>query len=79
MVLASLFSLIMALLLLKWWGVALLAMLCLVLLMLSRYLCSRFGGLTGDSYGAIDEFGEVSVLILAFIVAELGGVAWLPL
>jgi adenosylcobinamide-GDP ribazoletransferase len=77
--LASLFSLIMALLLLQWWAVALLAVLCLVLLMLSKYLCSRFGGLTGDSYGAINEFAEVTVLILVYIVAKLGAASWLPL
>jgi len=61
----------------KWWGAALLAVLSLILLVVSKYLCSRFGGLTGDTYGAINEFGEVTVLILMFIIAELGGVSWL--
>jgi adenosylcobinamide-GDP ribazoletransferase len=74
---ATPFALIIALALLSWWGAALWATLCLILLAFSKYLCSRFGGLTGDNYGAINEFAEVIVLILAFIIGELGGTIWL--
>jgi len=74
---ATAFSLIIILVLLKWWGAVLVAALCLILLAFSKYLCSRFGGLTGDNYGAINEFAEVVVLILMFIVGELGGTSWL--
>jgi adenosylcobinamide-GDP ribazoletransferase len=74
---ATAFSLVMALLLLNWWGAALLATLCLILLAFSKYLCARFGGLTGDNYGAMNELAEVVVLILVFIVGELGGTSWL--
>lgn len=74
---ASTFALIVALALLGWWGAALLAALFFILWTASKYLSSRFGGLTGDNYGAINEFAEVVVLILAFIVAALGGVSWL--
>ena len=74
---ATAFSLIIVLVLLKWWAAMLLAALCLILLAFSKYLCSRFGGLTGDNYGAINEFAEVVVLILTFMVAELGGSSWL--
>jgi len=77
MVIATLFALIIALVLLSWWGAALLATLCLILLAFSKYLCSKFGGLTGDSYGAINEFAEVIVLILFLIIGELGGTSWL--
>ncbi|GAI67933.1 unnamed protein product, partial [marine sediment metagenome] len=56
---ATAFSLITALALLTWWGAILMAALCLILLAFSRYLCSRFGGLTGDNYGAINELAEV--------------------
>lgn len=77
MVVATLFSLIIASSLLKWWGAALLAVLSLILLVVSKYLCSRFGGLTGDTYGAIDEFAEVVVLILMLLIGELGGASWL--
>lgn len=74
---ATIFALVMAFALLNWWGAALLAALCLILWAASKYLSSRFGGLTGDNYGAINEFAEVFVLILAFIIAELGGTSWL--
>ncbi len=77
MAIATLFALIIALVLLNWWGAALLVTLCLILLGGSKYLCSRFGGLTGDSYGAISEFAEVIVLILVFIIGEMGGAGWL--
>ena len=77
MVAATLFALIIAAILLRWWGAALLAALCLILLGFSKYLCARFGGLTGDNYGAINEFAELMVLILFFIIGELGGTSWL--
>jgi adenosylcobinamide-GDP ribazoletransferase len=76
-VVATVFSLIIALVLLKWWGAALMAALGLILLVVSKYLCSRFGGLTGDTYGAINEFAEVVVLILMLLIGELGGASWL--
>jgi len=77
MAVATVLSLIMATVLLNWWGAALLATLCLILLAFSKYLCSRFGGLTGDNHGAINEFAEVGILILTFVIAELGGTSWL--
>ncbi len=77
MAVATVFSLIVALVLLKWWGAALMAALGLILLGFSKYLCSRFGGLTGDTYGAINEFAEVVVLILMLLIGELGGASWL--
>lgn len=36
------------------------------------YLKGRFGGLTGDSYGAINETAEVLVLILVCLLAHIG-------
>jgi adenosylcobinamide-GDP ribazoletransferase len=41
---------------------------------LAFYLKGRFGGLTGDSYGAINEIAEVLVLILVCLLAHT---AWL--
>jgi len=73
---ATIFTLVIAFDLLNWWGAALLAALFLILWTASKYLCSKYGGLTGDNYGAINEFAEVVVLILAFIIAELGGTSW---
>lgn len=79
MAIASLFAVIIVLVLLSWWGVALLVTLFFFLWVASKYLSARFGGLTGDNYGAINEFAEIVVLILAFVVAKLGGASWLSL
>jgi len=76
-IVATTFSLIVAIVLLNWWGAALLATIALILLAVSKYFCSIFGGLTGDSYGAINEFAEVAVLVLMFIIGESGGASWL--
>ena len=77
MALATVISLMIALALFSWWGAVLLAAICLLILLFSKYLCSRFGGLTGDNYGAINEFAEVAVLFLIFIIGKLGGASWL--
>ena len=77
MIVATIVSLIAAVVLLSWWGAALLATLALILLAVSKYLCSIFGGLTGDSYGAINEFAEVAVPILFLIIGGFGGTSWL--
>ena len=74
---ATIFALVVAFALLNWWGAALLAAIFFILWAVAKYLSSRFGGLTGDNYGAINEFAEVTVLILAFMIAELGGASWL--
>ena len=44
----------------------------LVTLVVAAYLKSKFAGLTGDSYGAINEVAEVSVLIIVLLLAHLG-------
>ena len=75
--LATVFSVVVAMVLLGWWGVAVLGGLCLVLLGASKWLCHVFGGLTGDMYGAIGEFAELAVLILIVLVGGLGGCGWL--
>jgi len=46
-------------------------------ILINVFLCSIFGGLTGDSYGAINEFTEVAVLVLICIIGQLGGISWL--
>jgi len=74
---ATVFSVVVAMILLGWWGVAVLGGVCLVLLGASKWLCHVFGGLTGDMYGAIGEFVELAVLILVVLVGGLGGCGWL--
>ena len=51
-------------------GMALMAALWLIILGVASYLRSRLGGLTGDSYGAVNELAEVLVLILLPLMAR---------
>ena len=39
---------------------------------MAAYFKSKFSGLTGDTYGAINEVAEVSVLIFITLLAQLG-------
>ena len=41
----------------------------LVALGLGRWMTSKLGGMTGDTYGAVNELGEVSALILGLALA----------
>ncbi|MFW6149978.1 MAG: adenosylcobinamide-GDP ribazoletransferase [Chloroflexota bacterium] len=63
---------------LSYWGVALMAVLSVLCLVACRSLQSSFGGLTGDSYGAVNETAEVAVLLLVLVAqrAGVGGCAW---
>jgi adenosylcobinamide-GDP ribazoletransferase len=74
---ASIFAIAVAAILLKWWGAVLLGLVCLILGAVSHCLCSRFGGLTGDNYGAISELSEVVVPVLAHVIGTLGAKNWL--
>ena len=70
MAIATGISSVIALVSLRWWGLALLAALALIVFVFARFLCSRLGGLSGDSYGAINEFTQLAVLILVYIIAN---------
>lgn len=69
---ATLLALALSWGLLSWWGTVPITALCLAIWLVSKYLSSKFGGLTGDNYGAINELGEVIVLVLGYIIAQLG-------
>jgi len=83
LVLATVFTLAIATA--TWWawvghfyflGPALLVATWLLLLLVAAYLKGKFGGLTGDCYGAINEITEVWVLLLFNMMAYnkfLGG------
>jgi cobalamin synthase len=43
----------------------------LVIFGIASYFRSRLGGLTGDSYGAINELAEVAVLLLIIVIWRL--------
>ncbi|MBI2854010.1 MAG: adenosylcobinamide-GDP ribazoletransferase [Chloroflexi bacterium] len=51
-----------------WHGVVLMVVVGLAAFALSAYFRSRFGGLTGDTYGALNELSEVVVLLLLPLV-----------
>ena len=44
----------------------------LITLLVATYLKQKFSGLTGDTYGAVNEVAEVSVLILVILLSRLG-------
>jgi adenosylcobinamide-GDP ribazoletransferase len=43
-----------------------------IVMAMAFYLKGKFGGLTGDTYGAINEVAEVLVLILVCLLAHVG-------
>jgi cobalamin synthase len=47
------------------------AVLWLLVFGIASYFRSRLGGLTGDTYGAINEIAEVLVLILIILIWRL--------
>ena len=63
-VLATATALLVTAFVLSWKGALLMLALGLVMLGVARYFVSRFGGLTGDTYGALIELSEVVMLLL---------------
>jgi adenosylcobinamide-GDP ribazoletransferase len=55
-----------------WWvaGLAVLVATWLLVVLVAAYLRRKFAGLTGDSYGTINEMSEVWILILASMLAH---------
>jgi adenosylcobinamide-GDP ribazoletransferase len=68
---ATVISLIVAVALLKLWGLVLMAALWLIAFGIASYFRSRLGGLTGDNYGAINELAEVLVLLLLILIGRI--------
>jgi adenosylcobinamide-GDP ribazoletransferase len=66
--LSTIIALAVAVILLKWWGLVLMAILWLAAYGIGSYFQSRLGGLTGDNYGAVNEMAEVLVLLLLIII-----------
>ncbi len=69
--LATIVTIIAAFILLGWQGLVLMAGLWLIIWVIASYLRSRLDGLTGDTYGAVNEMAEVIVLILLPLVAKI--------
>ena len=53
-------------------GLAIMFLIWVMTVVMAAYLKSKFSGLTGDTYGAINEVTEVGVLILVTLLARLG-------
>ena len=53
-------------------GLAIMFLIWVMAVAVAAYLKSKFSGLTGDTYGAINEVAEVGVLILVTLLARLG-------
>ncbi len=64
---ATVIALAASFIILRWWGLVLAAALWLVVYCIARWFSSRLGGLTGDTYGAINEMSEVLVLIFLVV------------
>lgn len=64
-------------LLLGFAGIALLAVVSIVALAFGRWVTRLLGGMTGDTYGAVNEIGEVTVLMAAIVlVSATSGLFW---
>lgn len=69
---ATLVALVAVAVLTRWQGMVLIGGVWLIILGIGCLLRSRLGGLTGDTYGAVNELTEVLVLILLPLVANIG-------
>lgn len=68
---ATAIALIVSVLLIREWGLVLMAALWLITFGIASYINSRLGGLTGDNYGALNELSEVLVLIIVILLSRL--------
>ena len=64
-------GLVVAVLALGLGGIVLFGAVGIVGLAVGRWISARLGGLTGDAYGAINELGEVAVLVLGVSLISL--------
>lgn len=71
-IIATLVTSVVTAALMRWQGVVLMVGVWLIILGVSYFFRSRLGGLTGDTYGAVNELAEVWVLILLPLVAGIG-------
>jgi adenosylcobinamide-GDP ribazoletransferase len=69
---ATLIALAVAIGLAQLIGLAIMFLIWVMTVVMAAYLKSKFSGLTGDTYGAINEVTEVGVLILVTSLARLG-------
>ena len=70
LVIATLITAAVAIGLARWAGLVIMVGTWLVVIIMAAYLKPKFAGLTGDTYGAINEVSEVCVLILVCLLAH---------
>ncbi len=70
LVLATLIALAVAISLTRLAGLAIMLAIWVIIIVMAAYLKRKFSGLTGDTYGAINELAEVGVLIFVLLLAH---------
>ena len=68
---ATLITLAVAVILAQLTGFIIMLAVWVIVVAMAAYLKGKFGGLTGDTYGAINEVAEVCLLILVCLLAHL--------
>jgi len=71
-IVATLTTLAVAVVLAQLAGLIIMAGIWAMVMLMAAYLKRKFSGLTGGTYGAINEMAEVCVLILVLILAKFG-------
>jgi len=69
---ATVITLAVAVILAQLTGLVIMLSTWVIVMAMAFYLKGKFGGLTGDTYGAINEVAEVLVLILVCLLAHVG-------
>ncbi len=69
---ATLIALAVAALLFQLLGLVMMFLIWVVTVVMAAYFKRKFSGLTGDTYGAVNEVAEVSVLILVTVLVQFG-------
>lgn len=69
---ATIITFVIAVILLQHAGVAVMLGIWIIAAAMAAYLKGKFSGLTGDTYGAVNEVAEVCVLILILVLDRLG-------
>ena len=71
LLIATVITLLVVGVVLQWTGLIVMLIVWAVMLALAAYLKSKFGGLTAESYGAINEVAEVCLLLLICLLTHI--------
>ncbi len=71
-VIATVITLVVAVVLAQLAGFIIMLAIWIIVVAMAAYLKGKLGGLTGDTYGAINEVAEVCLLILVCLLAQVG-------